>query len=824
LGTSVTQATKHNMASPQWKAYQPPVQDPAILAFQRAPAPTFSNGVNGVNGLQPASNNAASVRETGIVEKLLHSYGFLQCCERDARLFFHFSEYAGNIETVKIGDPVEFQMSFDRKTGKPIACAVVGVTPGTVSFEILSDEKVTGSVAQEAKPTKLKGGGAANQDGLGRVTYEQKGECFFLPFSMEDIEGSNKLHVGDEVTFFMSTDKRNGNIRARKVKLVQAAEQEKVEGVVCSMKDSFGFIERSDVVREIFFHYSEFQGNINELVLGDDVEFSIQTRNNKEVATEIKKLPEGTVIFEDVALEKRRGKVQKTLKGQHGRRQSDPLAGRIVYETVNGPIEIPFGDKDQHGDYTLQPGDIVDFNIATDRRDKLQRATNIVLVEDTFKVNLENREKGVVAAIKEGFGFITCADRDQRMFFHFSELMQPSNELKVGDELEFTVVQDPTSASRQISIRIVLLPKGSVSFETTLPQRIIGSVEKESISKQQGKTKEPSPGIIMYDVNGTKQTIPYTTKAFQGTVPKYGDKVEFQICESRRNNTKTAVNVKVLSRAPVMKQQGFIATLKDSFGFIETAEHDREIFFHFSAFEGDPNELDVGEEVEFTLSKKTSKVSAEKLKLLPKGTVAPETILPDIFEGRIVRCMRIINPDQDEYPGLVQVGTEENPNACTFPYGITSLADKRDFLQKGDLVKFQVAKVNTTGEKRAAKIAAVRKIIRAKVDSVKGQFGFLQHEAEEGKKLFFHMSEVHDNAELQSGDTVEFVVVHNQRNGKYSAVSLRKISEMKRPERLMSRLKSEDVGPKIVTIRQPRGPDGTKGFSQPRQKKMLSEI
>lgn len=55
------------------------------------------------------------------------------------------------------------------------------------------------------------------------------------------------------------------------------------------------------------------------------------------------------------------------------------------------------------------------------------------------------------------------------------------------------------------------------------------------------------------------------------------------------------------------------------------------------------------------------------------------------------------------------------------------------------------------------------------------QFGFLQHEAEEGKKLFFHMSEVHDNADLQPGDLVEFVIVHNQRNGKFSAVSLRKI-------------------------------------------------
>ena len=56
-------------------------------------------------------------------------------------------------------------------------------------------------------------------------------------------------------------------------------------------------------------------------------------------------------------------------------------------------IEIPYGDKDQKGDYTLQPGDMVEFNIATDRRDKLQRATCITLVPDTFKVNGEQREK-----------------------------------------------------------------------------------------------------------------------------------------------------------------------------------------------------------------------------------------------------------------------------------------------------------------------------------------------------------------------------------------------------------------------------------------------
>ena len=54
----------------------------------------------------------------------------------------------------------------------------------------------------------------------------------------------------------------------------------RVMGVVCSMKDSFGFIERADVVKEIFFHYSEYQaGNVGDLQLGDDVEFNVAERN-----------------------------------------------------------------------------------------------------------------------------------------------------------------------------------------------------------------------------------------------------------------------------------------------------------------------------------------------------------------------------------------------------------------------------------------------------------------------------------------------------------------------------------------------------------------
>ena len=139
------------------------------------------------------------------------------------------------------------------------------------------------------------------------------------------------------------------------------------------------------------------------------------------------------------------------------------------------------------------------------------------------------------------------------------------------------------------------------------------------------------------------------------------------------------------------------------------------------------------------------------------------------------------------------------------------LANKRELLQVGDPVQFQI---DSTG--RAGNIIAVRKKLRATVDAIKGQFGFLAYEVEEGKKLFFHMSEVKDNVNLQVGDQVEFVLVTNQRNGKSSACNVVKMSDgQSRPERLISRLRTislDDNGPKLTVIRQPKGPDGSKGF------------
>ncbi|XP_055510797.1 cold shock domain-containing protein E1 isoform X6 [Leucoraja erinacea] len=750
---------------------------------------------NGHSGF--ANGTSGALRETGVIEKLLASYGFIQCTERQARLFFHCSQYSGNLQDLKVGDDVEFEVSSDRRTGKPIAVKLLKVKP-----EILPEERITGQ------------------------------EVFYLTYTPEDVDGNVQLETGDKVSFSMETNKHTGAVNAHNIVLVKK-KQGRCQGVVCAMKEAFGFIERGDLVKEIFFHYSEFKGNLDTLQPGDDVEFTIKERNGKEVATEVKLLAQGTVIFEDVSIEQFDGTVTKIIPKVSSKTQTDPLPGRIK---VNFAIskELPFGDKDTRSKVTLLEGDHVRFNISTDRRDKLERATNIEILTDSFELTEESRELGVIAAMRDGFGFIKCVDRDARMFFHFSEIMD-SLQLHISDEVEFTVVPDVLSAQRNHAIRIKKLPKGTVSFHTQSEQRYFGVVEKEaagSISKStspaKSKEKDSEEGVIAYDEAGIKMTVPYHIKELEGCpIPQLGDKIEFSICEVKRTGLQSAVSIKILNRSPNTKRLvGYVAALKDNFGFIETSQHDQEIFFHYSEFSGDVDELEVGDAVEYNSSKgKGNKVSAEKVAKSTTVNDPSDEVYPTVYTGKVLRPLRSVDPQQAEYQGLVEV-TEEGSDEKgeVYPFGIISLANKTDCLQKGETIKFQLCTVTQTGQKLAYNATTLR---RGTVDCVKDQFGFINYEVGDGKKLFFRVNEVLDGVELQPGDEVEFSVILNQRTGKCSACNVFRVSEGQklvaapRPDRLVHRLKSitldDASAPKLVVVRQPKGPDNTKGFTVERK-------
>merc|ERR1719507_2573783 len=523
------------------------MNDPGSRSFANG----YSGGMGGGAGTQ--SNNGPiqpgmGIRETGIIEKLLHSYGFIQCCDRQARLFFHFSQFDGNIEHLKIGDPVEFEMTYDRRTGKPIASAVSKIAPEVV----MSEERVIGTVTTEVKVSP---DGSEMQ---GRISYENRGECFFLPFNIVDVEGNVTLAAGEKVSFQMATVQRSGNLAAKTIRLENPAAPVKYQGVVNSMKETYGFIERADVVKEIIFNLNEViegrEEDNSHIQLGDDVEFNIQTRNGKEVACHLVKLPQGTVIFEDVGLDYFTGQVLKPLDRAGKYQQQDPLPGRVKYRAMDrSEAEIPFGEKDQVGDFTLRHGDWIKFVVAIDRRDKLKRATRIELLDESFKVSDERREQGVVQALKEGFGFLKCVDRSEKMFFHFSECLDVNRKLAQNDEVEFTVSPDPGNLGRQLATRIKHLAPGSVKFDIVIAQNILGLLTEEpastswprspsKITSPESPCKTEGAGKIVYELNGLPLSIPlYATDCDLRATPRVNDKVQFNINQLKATKETNAV-------------------------------------------------------------------------------------------------------------------------------------------------------------------------------------------------------------------------------------------------------------------------------------------
>jgi cold shock CspA family protein len=468
---------------------------------------------------------------------------------------------------------------------------------------------------------------------------------------------------------------------------------------------------RADVVREIFFRYTEVQEG-DTIDLGDDVEFTIQTRSSKEVACSIIKLPSGTVVFEDVGSEYFRGQVLKPLD-RNSRftvvGDGDALSGRVKYRGQDrSEKEVQFGEKDQVGDFTLKHGDWVKFVIAVDRRDKHPRATKIELLDESFKVSDERREQGTVQTIKEGFGFIQCADRDAKVFFHFSECLDVTRPAKENDECEFTVTEDPSQPSKLLATRIKYLPTGSVTFDVVIHKDAVGTVEVEpsptsslgirkttmTTTDSADSSDSPTPmakaanegvGKILYELNGLPLEIPlHANDCDLREFPHKGDVVRFDIKQLKSTKETSAVNVRIIDsgnryvptpppvvigsnpgdnpgESPGPIQQGYIAALKDGFGFIETIAHDREIFFHFSNVEGKSDRLEVGLEVEYTVfnREKGGKVSAENVRILRKGTITPIVGNEEMFHGKVVRPLRSVNPDQADYCGLIQVKNED---------------------------------------------------------------------------------------------------------------------------------------------------------------------
>ena len=78
-----------------------------VTGLAHSAAITPISGTTSPNALSPGSTpgittNGYRSRETGVIEKLLVSYGFIKCADREGRLFFHYSQYHGEAQTLHI--------------------------------------------------------------------------------------------------------------------------------------------------------------------------------------------------------------------------------------------------------------------------------------------------------------------------------------------------------------------------------------------------------------------------------------------------------------------------------------------------------------------------------------------------------------------------------------------------------------------------------------------------------------------------------------------------------------------------------------------------
>jgi cold shock CspA family protein len=190
--------------------------------------------------------------------------------------------------------------------------------------------------------------------------------------------------------------------------------------------------------------------------------FYIWQKKGKENACNIKKLPFGTVTFDEVNCKVMIGRVVQPpininynqINGSQIEKNNALTTGSLIYENDDGNIcELPFSEQSRlsgAANFTLLEGDIVQFRLSVDKRLlKQQRQPNqkrviqlTLIKEFSLSNNAKNtgeiRERGILTRLfdannststsatkkKTTFGAIKCLEQEDIVYFSLDELIK----------------------------------------------------------------------------------------------------------------------------------------------------------------------------------------------------------------------------------------------------------------------------------------------------------------------------------------------------------------------------------------------------------------
>lgn len=852
---------------------------------------------------RPLRKEVSQIREYGVICSVKDQFGFIKCAERDDEIFFHFSELPRE-SAIEVGLEVEFSVATDTRNQKLSAVNLTEVPKGTVRLEDFEDEIKTGFIIKEVRDE--------GEFGAGEIeTSNKDGSKEILKFSTRNLsEPKVTLKVGDEVKFNIVVNRRSRARSATNVVIYRFGGQRET-GVIHSLKDTFGFIDCCETPTSLFFHFRDvclLQADQQELFVGMEVEFTHGLdKTKKPIATRIRALPKGTVQFETILPEKVRGMVTRQLVNMGTRPHPEEmglikltsdedtyttphpytLAMKSITPATSQNASFPsltsvsssgyggFGLNDRleklarHPSISSSPsqgydinifpftakdldniksnpkeGDEVEFNVVIKKRQQRKRATNVSVIKEAP----ESVEHGVIASVHKSYGHIICLEREEDMFFHFTDVFdnQPemrAEDIQVGMELEFRVIIDPRNHKKK-AVNIKILPKGSVQSETVLDGRIRGVVFRECRPGQGQNTfglrRRDESGIIDYDdpsqPNSPKETLPFITADLSSELQRDrvqlwpGDEVEFSVAIGKKTGARYATRITRIKNRELPREKGAVSSIKNYFGFLSSPDRDEEVYFHFSELEPfmDKKEIEkvrVGAEFEYSVARDSwadNKPIAVGLKPLAKGTIKQDVIEEVRYYG-VVETEARGRTFTDNYGGKVNfVGADNKTESLT--YDLDDV-DKRFSLRDGDKVEFRIAKSMKTGERRATFITLMRE--NGVVGPVKNGFGCII--ADDKTQIPF--SDKDANVSLQEGDSVEFLRVFNVRTKDYLAVEIKCTKEGDRTASVAT--SSNDVNPrkftnrgdggKVFVLRNPKVADSGPAFGTGRGRLMNDE-
>lgn len=238
------------------------------------------------------------------------------------------------------------------------------------------------------------------------------------------------------------------------------------------------------------------------------------------------------------------------------------------------------------------------------------------------------------------------------------------------------------------------------------------------------------------------------------------------------------------------KDQGFVRSLKENFGFIECLNRDEDLFFHCSQA---PDSISIGDEVEFSISenRRSGQDNAVQLIRLDKGTIQIEDIDPNVSKGTVIR-----NIPRSNYYNSRNVPNE----------GMIQSQDKRisftaDVCEAGlptfdDDVEFQIAVHKKTLKKRALKLKILQtgrekqqKEIEALIQEQEPETGLVVGVKSSGgqikccdrnETLYFALNQIQGKERVREKDEVSFYPLALSKNNSGNELTACRIEILKK--------------------------------------------